>query len=60
MAILAPTRPLIERSATDLAQAIRAREISSRDVVEAHIERIQRMHERINAVVGDRFDAARD
>src|ERR1044072_2595733 len=60
MAILAPTTALTERSATDLAEAIRTREISSRDVVEAHIERIEHMQERINAVVADRFDAARD
>ena len=60
MAILAPTTALTERSATDLAHAIRTRETSSRDVVEAHIERIQHMHERINAVVVDRFDAARE
>ncbi|MEA2194449.1 MAG: aspartyl-tRNA(Asn)/glutamyl-tRNA(Gln) amidotransferase subunit [Solirubrobacteraceae bacterium] len=59
MAVLAPSQPLIERSATDLARAIRTRETSSRDVVEAHIERIEFMHERINAVVVDRFDAAR-
>jgi fatty acid amide hydrolase 2 len=60
MAILAPTTALTERSATDLAHAIRTREISSRDVVEAHIERIEHMHERINAVVVNRFDAARE
>jgi len=59
MAVLAPSQPLTERSATDLARAIRHRETSSRDVVEAHIERIEYMHERINAVVIDRFDAAR-
>ena len=59
MAVLAPSQPLTERSATDLARAIRHRETSSRDVVEAHIERIEFMHERINAVVVDRFDAAR-
>jgi len=60
MAVLAPSQPLTERSATDLARAIRHRETtSSRDVVEAHIERIEFMHERINAVVVDGFDAAR-
>ena len=59
MAVLAPTTPLTERSATELARAIRARETTSREVVEAHIERLERMHERINAVVFDRYDAAR-
>jgi len=59
MAVLAPAQPLTERSATDLARAIRTGETSSREVVEAHIERLERMHERINAVVVNRFDAAR-
>ena len=59
MAVLAPTSPLIERSATELARAIRTRETSSREIVEAHIEQLQRTHARINAVVFDRYDAAR-
>ena len=59
MAVLAPAQALTECSATDLARAIRTGETTSRDVVEAHIERLERMHERINAVVVDRFDAAR-
>src|SRR5690349_2225841 len=59
MAVLAAAQALTERSATDLARAIRAGETTSREVVEAHIARIQQMHERINAVVVDRFDAAR-
>jgi fatty acid amide hydrolase 2 len=59
MAVLAPAQALTERSATDLARAIRTGETTARDVVEAHIERIEHMHERINAVVVNRFDAAR-
>ncbi|HEV2059870.1 MAG TPA: amidase [Solirubrobacteraceae bacterium] len=59
MAVLAPSLPLTQRSATDLARAIRTRETSSREIVDAHIERIEFMHDRINAVVVDRFDAAR-
>jgi Asp-tRNA(Asn)/Glu-tRNA(Gln) amidotransferase A subunit family amidase len=50
---------LIERSATELASAIRARETSARDVVEAHIEVLARVNPHINAVVAERFDAAR-
>lgn len=50
--------PLIERSATELARAIRAREVSSADVVEAHIERLERFGW-INAVIAKRFDPAR-
>ncbi len=58
MAILAPDRQHTERSATELARAIRAGETTSRDVVEAHIARLRHMHDRINAVVLDRYDAA--
>jgi Asp-tRNA(Asn)/Glu-tRNA(Gln) amidotransferase A subunit family amidase len=58
MAVQAPARSLTERSALDPARAIRDRETSSRDVVEAHIEQLERTHARINAVV-DRYDAAR-
>ena len=49
---------LTERSALDLARAIREGETTSREVVEAHIELLQRTHARINAVVVDRYDAA--
>lgn len=59
MAVVAPAQALTERSAIDLARAIRTGETTSREVVEAHIARIELMHERINAVVVDRFDAAR-
>ena len=50
---------LTERSAIDLAAAIRRRELTSAEVVEAHIERLQHDAPRINALVADRFDAAR-
>lgn len=53
------TTPLIERSASDLAGAIRRREVSAADVVEAHIERLQRFSW-TNAVIADRFAAARE
>jgi len=58
MAVHAPARSLTERSAVDLARAIRSGETSSREVVEAHVERLRRTHVRINAVVADRFDEA--
>ena len=54
------SRPLTERSAFELAAAIRAGETSARDVVEAHIELVERVNPRLNAVVVDRFDAARE
>jgi fatty acid amide hydrolase 2 len=49
---------LTERSAFDLAGAIRRREVTSLAVVEAHIERLRRTHSRVNAVVADRYEAA--
>ncbi len=59
MATVAPPgTPLTERSATALARAIRARETTSREVVEAHLDVIRRREPQINAIVADRFDAA--
>jgi fatty acid amide hydrolase 2 len=51
---------LTERSAVELAAAIRRGEVSARDVVEAHIEVLERINPRINAVVAPRYDAARE
>lgn len=53
------SRPLTRRSATDLAVAIRAGEVTSQEVVDAHIEVLQRHHPRINAVVHERYEDAR-
>jgi amidase len=39
------------RTATDLSAAIRAREITPREVVAAHLERIEEMNPRVNAIV---------
>ena len=52
--------PLLTKSATELARLIRDREVTSAAVVEAHIQRTMAVNRRINAVVADRFDAARD
>jgi fatty acid amide hydrolase 2 len=49
---------LTERSAVDLAGAIRRREVTSLAVVEAHVERLRRTHSRINAVVAERYEVA--
>lgn len=46
-------------SATELARMIRSGEISSRRVVEAHIEYIERVNPTLNAIVKDRFVEAR-
>lgn len=46
-------------SATSLAGAIRRKEISSREVVEAHLKQIERENPRLNAVVRVLADSAR-
>ena len=52
------TRPLTERSGLELAAAIRSGAVSSREVVEAHVERLRRAGPRINPVAVPRFDEA--
>ena len=49
---------MLTRSASELATAIRERTTSSREVVEAHIERIRAVNPVLNAVVEDRFEEA--
>ena len=51
--------PLTQRSATALARAIREGEVSSREVVESHIEMCERYQPRTGAIAVERFDAAR-
>ena len=46
-------------SATAMAQALRKRQVSSRQLVDAHIARIVAVNRRINAMVQFRFDQAR-
>jgi fatty acid amide hydrolase 2 len=50
---------LLTLSATQLAKMIRAREITSREVVEAHVRRAEEVHPIINAICHDRFAQAR-
>ncbi len=50
---------LLLLSARRLAALIRAREITSRDAVEAHIAHVKRVNPVLNAMVEDRFDRAR-
>ncbi len=61
MAVGVPTEapPLTERSAADLAAAIRAGDLRAREVVEAHIAAIERLNPSLNAIVATRFDSAR-
>jgi fatty acid amide hydrolase 2 len=51
--------PLTQRSAVALAQAIRMREVTAREVVEAHIELLERAQPQLNPIAVERFAAAR-
>ncbi len=50
---------ILSSSATALARAIRQREVTSREVVDVHIARIERVNGAIHAMVRDRFADAR-
>lgn len=52
-------QPVTERSAVSLAHAIRAGELSAAEAIETHIAVHERFAPQINAIVADRFDAAR-
>jgi fatty acid amide hydrolase 2 len=52
--------PLLTQSATELARRIRAREVTSLEVVNAHIALIEAENPRLNAVVQTRFVEARE
>jgi fatty acid amide hydrolase 2 len=51
--------PLLTMSGARLAGVIRAGEVTSREVVEAHIARVRAVNPTLNAVVRDRFEVAR-
>jgi fatty acid amide hydrolase 2 len=50
---------LLLKSGSELARLIREGECRALEVVERHIERLERVNSRLNAVVRERFDAAR-
>uniref|UniRef100_UPI0037E8E1BE fatty-acid amide hydrolase 2-B n=1 Tax=Semicossyphus pulcher TaxID=241346 RepID=UPI0037E8E1BE len=50
--------PLLLLSARQLAKKIRRKEVTSVEVVQAYIDRIQEVNPLLNAIVKDRFDAA--
>jgi fatty acid amide hydrolase 2 len=56
---MSPIDPLLSAPALSLAQMIRRRKVSSLEVVDAHIARIERINGTINALIADRFEAAR-
>ena len=51
---------LLELSGTELAKLIRSGEVTSREVVETHIDRVEKVNPALNAVVSCRFQQARD
>src|SRR5688572_14765428 len=53
------TRPLAFQSATELAVLLRTRKISSRELLDVYLERIERLNPSVNAVVTLDADAAR-
>ncbi len=52
------SRQLWQRSATDLAHLIETKLVSSREVVEAHLERIAEVNPRLNAITVEMAEAA--
>ena len=53
-----PNRPLWQRSACELAEAITARKVTAAEVVDAAVTRMRATNGKINAVVDDLGDAA--
>lgn len=51
---------LLSRSGVALARMIRAREVTSSEVVGAHIEYAEAVNPSLNAIVRERYDAARE
>ena len=55
----APHDDLCTRPATELAAMVRAREVSARELLEAHLARIDRLNPSVNAIVTLDADGAR-
>src|SRR5277367_164612 len=53
------TTDITQRSALDLADAIRRRELTSSEVVSAHIALLTEFASATNAIVADRYERAR-
>ncbi|MEK6276428.1 MAG: amidase [Actinomycetota bacterium] len=58
MAVATAALPITESSARQLAEAIAAREVAAREVVETHIELLERSG--TNAIAADRYEQARE
>ena len=55
-----PVPKITTLSVTQLADTMRGGDLSPPEVIEAHIKRIQQTHGNLNALVDDRFEAARE
>jgi fatty acid amide hydrolase len=53
------TLALTRLMASELARSVRAGDISAREVLDAHLDRIEETHGQLNALVWPRFEAAR-
>src|SRR4051794_21221567 len=60
MAVTTARAEVLAASALELAGAIRAGELTSREIVDAHIARLEAFQPRTGAVAVPRFDAARE
>jgi amidase len=54
-----PSNGIITKSASELASTIRSKKLSSRAIVEAHLERIAKVNPKLNAIVQLTTDSAR-
>jgi fatty acid amide hydrolase len=59
MKTISTTKRLTELSAVELASLIAQGDVTSQDVIEAHIERIEQVNPKLNAVVVKRYQQAR-
>lgn len=59
MKVSEPDSSLLTLTATEMAARLRHREVSARELVEAHISRIEQTQDDLNAVVVPLFDQAR-
>src|SRR5947208_2909634 len=54
-----PINPIVLFSATELAAAIRSKKLSSKAIVEAHLEQIAKVNPKLNAIVQLTAESAR-
>ncbi len=50
--------PLLQLSATQLAAQIRSKQVSSREVVQAHVDHARKHNPQLNAIVAERYEQA--